>query len=173
MSSSHHNTVQELAENGHLQEIPGDFIIPEEDRCNLKDGSSLLTMESALELPLIDMDEAAETQLAAGGDCHGKIVHQIRTACEEWGFFQVKNHGIPLSVIKEMQQVVHEFLELPVEEKNKVMCNSLERQNQGYSTRQALNGGALSMWSDRLLYHMFPMSTRNYDLWPKNPSRFR
>jgi leucoanthocyanidin dioxygenase len=173
MSSSHHNTVQELAENGHLQEIPGDFIIPEEERCNLKDGSSLLTMESALELPLIDMDEAAETQLAAGGNCHGKIVHQIRTACEEWGFFQVKNHGIPLSVIKEMQQVVHEFLELPVEEKNKVMSNSVDRQAQGYSTRQALNGGALSLWSDRLHYHMSPMSIRNYDLWPKNPSRFR
>ena len=173
MSSSQYKTVQELAENGHLQEIPSDFIVPEEERCNLKGGSSLLTMESALELPLIDMDEAAETQLAAEGDCHGKIVQQIRTACEEWGFFQVKNHGIPLSVIKEMQQVVHEFLELPVEEKNKAMSNSLEPRTQGYSTRQALNEGALSMWSDRLHYQMFPMSTRNYDLWPKNPSCFR
>ena len=173
MSSSQRKTVQELAENGRLQEIPSDFIVPEEERCNLKDGSNLSLMESSLELPLIDMDEAAETQLAAGGDCHSEIVQQIRTACEEWGFFQVKNHGIPLSVIKEMQQVVHEFLELPTEEKNKVMSLSPDRRTDGYSTRQALTEGALSMWSDRLHYQIFPVSSRNYDSWPKNPSRFR
>jgi isopenicillin N synthase-like dioxygenase len=72
-----------------------------------------------------------------------------------------------------MQQVVHEFLELPLEEKNKVMFSSLDNRTQGYSTRQAKIEGAPSMWSDRLHYQMFPMSTRNHDLWPKNPSRFR
>lgn len=173
--SSQRKSIQELSENGHLQEIPDDFIVPEEERCNLKkDGPNSVTMESALELPLIDMDEAAETHLlAAGGDCHNGIVQQIRSACKEWGFFQVKNHGVPLSVMKEMQQVVHEFLELPLEEKNKVMSSSLHRQNEGYSTRKAMVEGGLSLWSDRLHYLIRPVSTRNYDWWPKNPSRFR
>jgi hypothetical protein len=170
--SPQRKTVQELSENGHLRTIPGDFIVPEEERCSLKDRPVFSTTGAALEIPLIDMDDVAKDQLGAG-DRHSELLQQVRAACMEWGFFQVKNHGIPLSVIKEMQQVVHEFLELPTEEKNKVMSLSPKRRTDGYSTRQALTEGALSMWSDWLHHQIFPVSSRNYDLWPKNPSRFR
>jgi isopenicillin N synthase-like dioxygenase len=120
------------------------------------------------------MDDVAQDQPGAG-DRHSELLQQVRTACAEWGFFQVKNHGVPLSVMTQMQQVVHEFLELPPEEKNKVSFTNPEGVTieEGYTSRQGMSEGAISMWSDRLRYTMFPMSTRNCDLWPKNPSRFR
>jgi hypothetical protein len=174
--SSQRKTIQELSENGHLHAIPSDFIVPEEERCNLKDKLRFSTTEAALELPLIDMDEVAETQLAAGGDCHSELVQQIRTACEEWGFFQVKNHGVSSSLMKRMQQVVHEFLELPSEQKNKMRFASLDgRANLagGYTSNYTMSEGGISNWSDRLSLRMFPTSIRKYDLWPKNPPCFR
>ena len=172
--SPQRKTVQELSENGHLHTIPGDFIVPEEERCNLKDRPVFLTTGAALEIPLIDMDDVAKDQPGAG-DRHSELLQQVRTACVEWGFFQVKNHGVPLSVMTQMQQVVHEFLELPPEEKNKVSFTSPEglSVSEGYTSRQGKSEGAISMWSDVLRCSMFPMSKRNCDLWPKNPSRFR
>jgi hypothetical protein len=172
--SPQRKTVQVLSENGHLHAIPGDFILPEEERCNLKDRPVFSTTGAALEIPLIDMDDVAQDQPGAG-DRHSELLQQVRTACAEWGFFQVKNHGVPLSVMTQMQQVVHEFLELPPEEKNKVSFTNPEGVTieEGYTSRQGMSEGAISMWSDRLRYTMFPMSTRNCDLWPKNPSRFR
>ena len=172
--SPQRKSIQELSDNGHLHAIPGDFIVPEEERCNLKDRPILSTTGAALEIPLIDMDDVAKDQLGAG-DRHSELLQQVRDASREWGFFQVKNHGVPLSVVTQMQQVVHEFLELPAEEKNKVRFTSPEGATvvDGYSSRQGTSEGALSMWCDNLRCRMFPMSMRNCDLWPKNPSRFR
>ena len=173
--SPQRKTVQELSENGHLHTIPGDFIVPEEERCNLKDRPVFSTTGAALEIPLIDMDDVAKDQPGAG-DRHSELLQQVRTACVEWGFFQVKNHGVSLSLMKQMQQVVHEFLELPSEEKNKMRFASLDgRANLagGYTSNYTMSEGGISNWSDRLSLRMFPTSIRKYDLWPKNPPCFR
>ncbi|KAH7843455.1 hypothetical protein Vadar_016818 [Vaccinium darrowii] len=49
-----------------------------------------------LQVPVIDLS-AIE-----GSDKREKVVDEIRIASEEWGFFQVVNHGIPLNVLDEM-----------------------------------------------------------------------
>ncbi|XP_044469415.1 probable 2-oxoglutarate-dependent dioxygenase At3g50210 isoform X2 [Mangifera indica] len=49
-----------------------------------------------------------------------KVVTQLDQACREAGFFYVKGHGIPESLIKEVKKISHQFFDRPYEEKLKI-----------------------------------------------------
>ncbi|ONK64603.1 uncharacterized protein A4U43_C07F27860 [Asparagus officinalis] len=46
-----------------------------------------------------------------------KIRNKIVEACEEWGIFQVVDHGIDAGLIADMMRLAREFFALPPEEK--------------------------------------------------------
>ncbi|KAM0952663.1 putative oxidoreductase [Dioscorea sansibarensis] len=99
------------------------------------------------------------------------LVQEIRNASEEWGIFQVVNHGIPEKVIKELQSVGKEFFELPLEEKEKyaVKPGSFE----GYGTKLQKEPEGKKAWVDYLFHNVWPPSKVNYDIWPHNPLSYR
>ena len=180
-------TVQEFVENDHPDIVPDEYIIPVEERCKLteidiKQLSTSSTEESTaetaarqLEIPLIDMEGVVVSSEGSGGERRCVVLQEIRDACKEWGFFQVKNHGVPSPLIKRMQQVAQEFLELPAEEKHQMRLKAVQGWivDEGYSSKRATSEGGISHWSDRLRHCMFPISSRKYDLWPTNPPSFR
>ncbi|XP_061376299.1 protein DMR6-LIKE OXYGENASE 2-like [Gastrolobium bilobum] len=61
------------------------------------------------EIPIIDLSESRE-----------ELISKIGKACEEWGFFQVINHGVPSEVSRKIEVVAKEFFEQSTEEKRKV-----------------------------------------------------
>ncbi|XP_019150215.1 PREDICTED: gibberellin 3-beta-dioxygenase 3-like, partial [Ipomoea nil] len=55
-------------------------------------------------VPFIDLDDP-------------QAVEKIKTACENWGVFQVSNHGVPLELLGEIEHQAHRFFALPREQK--------------------------------------------------------
>ncbi|KAK6258567.1 hypothetical protein SCA6_013041 [Theobroma cacao] len=49
-----------------------------------------------------------------------EVVKQLDQACREAGFFYVKGHGIPETLVKEVRNITHKFFDLPYEEKLKI-----------------------------------------------------
>ncbi|KAH7655734.1 Flavonol synthase protein [Dioscorea alata] len=99
------------------------------------------------------------------------LMQEIRNASEEWGIFQVVNHGIPEKVIKELQSVGKEFFELPLKEKEKyaVKPGSFE----GYGTKLQKEPEGKKAWVDYLFHNVWPPSRVNHDIWPQNPPSYR
>lgn len=61
------------------------------------------------EIPIINLSENKE-----------ELISKIGKACEEWGFFQVINHGVPSEVSTKVAIEAKKFFEQCIEEKKKV-----------------------------------------------------
>lgn len=48
-----------------------------------------------------------------------RLVQEVRAACEEFGFFQIINHGIPTDLQENIFQQAKEFFALPLDVKQK------------------------------------------------------
>lgn len=57
-----------------------------------------------IEIPVIDLEGLKSTRRA-------ETIEKIRHACEKWGFFQVINHDIPITVLEEMIAGIRRFHE--------------------------------------------------------------
>ncbi|KAK6278861.1 hypothetical protein POUND7_019128 [Theobroma cacao] len=86
--------------------IPKIFIRPAEELAE-----ELNSCRINCEVPIIDLTNIQE------GNRRKEIVDEVRVASTEWGFFQVVNHGIPLSVLDEMIDGVRRFNEQDLESK--------------------------------------------------------
>lgn len=120
---------------------------------------------STKRIPVID--------LANWNEAFMKDVHaQLQSACEEWGFFRIINHGIPLSLMHDMMTVAKEFMALPVEEKA-AYTGTPGVLSEGYGSRYIIKEDIIRDWRDFLYLRLQPLSFRNYDSWPTKPSSFR
>ncbi|KAH9789171.1 Feruloyl CoA ortho-hydroxylase 1 [Citrus sinensis] len=86
-----------------LKSLPKQFHQPLEERFSEK---KILDQVS---IPLIDMSNWESPEVAKS----------ICDAAENWGFFQIVNHGVPLEVLERVKEATHRFFALPAEEKRK------------------------------------------------------
>jgi len=118
------------------------------------------------QLPLIDLSHLQ-------GDCEGRgaVVEAIGQACHQWGFFLVKNHGVPDSAMKEMMRVGREFFYLPTEEKMRYFTMDTKSQMR-YSTSFNVKEDKILNWRDFIRYSCTPFQEM-MPLWPDKPTDFR
>eukprot|EP00253_Pinus_taeda_P019060 PITA_19060 len=95
--------VQAVAQSG-FQSIPSEFVWP------VYEGPARKTFNE-FEIPLIDLSSLQVDELRE------KTVAEIGRLSEEWGIFQVVNHGIPDELVQRLQAAGREFFDLPLEEK--------------------------------------------------------
>jgi len=118
--------------------IPRIFIRPPDELA--QDFNSSRT---SLQVPVIDPSGIENN------DRCNNIVNEIRIASEKWGFFQLVNHGIPLSVLDEMVNGVRAFHEQPFEVKEEFYTHDRMRKVRLESNFDLYQSRALN-WRDTL-----------------------
>ncbi|CAH8356975.1 unnamed protein product [Eruca vesicaria subsp. sativa] len=83
------------------------------------------------------------------------IVSKIKDAAENWGFFQVINHGVPLSVLEDIKQGVRRFHEEDPEVKNKYCSKDLNKRFV-YNNNIDLYRSSPMNWRDSFVCYIAP-----------------
>lgn len=64
-----------------------------------------------------DIPEISLAGIDETGENRAEICRKIVAACEEWGIFQVVDHGVDSDLIADMTRLAREFFDFPDEEK--------------------------------------------------------
>ncbi|KAL0349008.1 UNVERIFIED_CONTAM: 1-aminocyclopropane-1-carboxylate oxidase1 [Sesamum angustifolium] len=129
--------VKGLTDSGLLK-IPRIFVRPSEELAQ-----ELTCKKTQVQVPVIDLSGIQDA------DRRKRIVEEVRIASETWGFFQVLNHGIPLTVIDGMIDGVWKFNEQDVEEKKKYYSRDRMRRVR-FTSNYDLFHSRTASWRDTL-----------------------
>lgn len=132
VQQDHHEILETL-------QIDPEFLVQQEHRPTLKYNDYKTAVGQHHVVPVIDLSpltnkkkkekksssglesSSALTQQEHDADSSiHNLVEQVGKACEEWGFFQVINHGVSLSLLEELETNAQSFFALPLQEKAKV-----------------------------------------------------
>ncbi|XP_024992199.1 protein DMR6-LIKE OXYGENASE 2-like [Cynara cardunculus var. scolymus] len=149
--------VKHLCENGVTQ-VPKKYILSEPERPHN------LVVGSCIDLPVIDF---AQLQ----GNDRPAVLRSLAKACQEYGFFQLTNHGITNDVVGKMIDVSKRFFELPFEERQRYMSSNLYAPVR-YGTSFNQNNDGVFCWRDFLKLSCYPMQDF-VSLWPSSPVDLR
>ncbi|KDP28403.1 hypothetical protein JCGZ_14174 [Jatropha curcas] len=144
-----------------VNHVPPNYIRDLHDRPNLREVVETLDGSN---IPLIDLQ-------GLNGPNRSSLVREIGQACQDYGFFQVKNHGISKEVIDEMLRVATEFFHLPESERLKNYSDDPVKTTR-LSTSFNVRTEKVSSWRDFLRLHCFPLEDYLQE-WPTNPPSFR
>ncbi|KAF5181656.1 Flavanone 3-hydroxylase [Thalictrum thalictroides] len=97
-----------------------------------------------------------------------EIYKKIFNACEDWGIFQVVDHGVDTSLISEMSRLAREFFALPPEDKLRFDMSGGKKG--GFIVSSHLQGEVVQDWREIVTY---PIGNRDYSRWPDKPEGWR
>ncbi|KAL5542224.1 hypothetical protein UlMin_009934 [Ulmus minor] len=140
--------------DGGLSKIPRIFIQDPNRRNKLPISGE----KSKLSVPVIDLNGVVEEP-----NLREKVVEQLRYACENWGFFQVVNHGIEDRVLEEMVRGIGKFHEQESEVKKEWYSRDYGRKV-NYNTNFDLYSGSVTNWRDTLTWVMAPTGADRSEL---------
>ncbi|KAF8379118.1 hypothetical protein HHK36_028547 [Tetracentron sinense] len=149
--------VQELASR-MFKDIPARYIRPEVE-------SDVVSVDESLKIPVIDLNKLLHHQF-----CHGELA-KLHSACQDWGFFQLTNHGVSEEVIENMKVDTEEFFRLPLEEKK--AYSQLQNNIEGYGQAFVVSKDQKLDWGDMLFLLPQPVARRKFRFWPNYPTSFR
>ncbi|WMV15694.1 hypothetical protein MTR67_009079 [Solanum verrucosum] len=148
-------SVQELAKQ-HLINIPARYVRPEQE--------SPVTYAGAL-VPVIDL------QKLISGDSMDSELQKLHSACQQWGFLQVINHGVTPSILEDFKREVIDLFKLPMEEKKKLWQQ--EDSFEGFGNSFVVSEEQKLDWNDMFGIMTLPLRIRKVDLFQKLPSNLR
>ncbi|KAM3251183.1 protein SRG1 [Capsicum annuum] len=149
-------SVQELAK-GSLGNIPLRY---------LRDDQQLpppIMIKSDDNIPIINMES-----LSLGDEFEFK---KFDSACREWGFFQLINHGVNDSVIDKVKKDTQDFFNLPLEDKKKL--KQMDGDLDGYGQAFVVSEDQKLDWADMFFLTTNPPYLRKQHIFSRLPQQFR
>jgi len=146
-----------------LEAVPKSHCIPEHERPSDP-------VEIGDSIPVIDLGKA-------NGEERSVVVKDLLKAFEEYGFFQIINHGVPVDLMDEAMKVYKEFFSLPAEEKENYAKDAANNTNRGAATLYSSSAKHYDSeehryWRD-VLEHSCNLDGEDKKTWPDNPPRYR
>ncbi|KAG2288009.1 hypothetical protein Bca52824_047613 [Brassica carinata] len=149
-----------LTESG-VPHVPTRYILPPSQRPVLS--PSIGT--GSINLPVIDLSFLHDPLLRPS------VIHEIEMACKEFGFFQVTNHGISSSVMRDALDAATRFFDLPSHEKMLLVSDDVHTPvRYGTSINHATD--SVHYWRDFIKHYSHPLS-KWINLWPSNPPCYK
>lgn len=136
--------VKGLVDSG-VAKVPQIFIRPPDNSDNLTVSNNIQLSVPVIDLKGIDTDPIRRRQ----------IVGKVRNASEACGFFQVINHGVPVSIMEEMKEGVRRFYEQDTEEKKRFYTRDITKKVV-YNSNFDLYTSPVANWRDTFYCLMFP-----------------
>ncbi|KAJ7974282.1 Hyoscyamine 6-dioxygenase [Quillaja saponaria] len=137
--------------------VPNSYVHPPENR------PGKFIVASSRAIPVVDL---------GGHDQANSTVQQILKACEEYGFFQVINHGVSEDLMEESMNVFKEFHGMPSMEKVRECSKDPNRSCKLYTSGENYTKDSLHYWKDALTHHCHPLD-KYMKYWPEKPTRYR
>nr|ACA81445.1 flavanone 3-hydroxylase [Glycine max]ACA81449.1 flavanone 3-hydroxylase [Glycine soja] len=119
-------------------------------------------------------DEIPVISLAGIDEVDGRrreICEKIVEACENWGIFQVVDHGVDQQLVAEMTRLAKEFFALPPDEKLRFDMSGAKKG--GFIVSSHLQGESVQDWREIVIYFSYPKRERDYSRWPHKPEGWR
>ncbi|MED6155136.1 hypothetical protein PIB30_002338 [Stylosanthes scabra] len=158
MEASSVLSIQELIKKP-LTSLPSRYISHHQE-------SQTLSAADDEEIPTINLE-----CLIHGGEEASQIeLQKLHSACRDWGFFQLVEHGISKEMLGNLNEEIQEFFKLPLEEKLKLKIR--EGEVEGYGTVILREDQTLD-WGDRLYMITNPLHKRKPHLFPHIPQSLR
>ncbi|CAL5189056.1 unnamed protein product [Lathyrus oleraceus] len=131
----------QLANESSPLSVTPKFILPESKRPNHSEVKSLDS------IPIIDLSYSSL-----------EVIHKISKACEEFGFFQVVNHGVPEQVCHKMMKAITNLFELPSEERESLYSTDHTKSVRFLNYYLKVEGGEkIKCWSECFSHPWYPI----------------
>ncbi|KAG9139731.1 hypothetical protein Leryth_016670 [Lithospermum erythrorhizon] len=165
MEMKYQKGVKHLTESGIItSKVPRKYILPFPDRPNLSNRETDYVKSRKINLPIIDFAHL-------NGNNRSQVLKSLAKACQEYGIFQVVNHGIEMETIHNMIDVSKRFFELPFDERAKFMSSNMYSPVR-YGTSFNQNKDGVFCWRDFLKLSCNSVNDA-VPFWPSSPVDFR
>ncbi|CAN6475685.1 unnamed protein product [Victoria cruziana] len=109
---------------------------------------------------------------SADPDRRAAVFRNIVDALENWGIFQVVDHGVDPALVSAMVDLSTRFFRLiPAEEKLRFEMTAGKRG--GYIFSNHMFGEEIENWREFFTFFSYPVETRDYAMWPERPEGWR
>lgn len=155
-------SVQELAKQP-LIKIPSRYVHHDDHQEDSSHHDSKLPLPS---VPIIDLHN-----LIYGDSLYDIELEKLHKACQQWGFFQVVNHGVSATLLEDLKREIVTFFKLPLEEKEKLWQQP--NNHEGFGQLFVVSEDQKLDWSDMFYITTLPTSLRKAHLFDNLPPILR